>query len=188
MPAASIAPERRARIHAFCSTVDQHQLSAIDARLSAERDRLSALDDQLSTIDAGLGEVGARLCAVDDQLNAVDDRLSVVDNQPNTTADQPSTPEDGLTTPEVRSRAVTGAVVDALRAIGVRVSTAPRDPRNCAAPDAVRLWPCRRGRDGLRLWKLPLRWRHRHGTHSTSRAADEIRAAGAVGVPRSGSI
>jgi O-antigen/teichoic acid export membrane protein len=46
-------------------------------------------------------------------LSVTDDQLSVTDDQ--------SATDDQLSTPEVRRRAVTGAVVDALRGIGVRL-------------------------------------------------------------------
>ena len=58
------------------------------------------------------------MSATDQQLTASDE--SAADAQVGT-PDESATDEDRLSTPEVRRRAVTGAVVDALRGIGVRL-------------------------------------------------------------------
>ena len=96
------------------------RLSTIDDRLSAYNGRLRSVDDQLSAIDDRLSAIDDRLSAIDDRLIAFDDRRPRATEDQGGTEDQGAT-DDQLSARDVRHRAVTGAVVDVMRAIGVRV-------------------------------------------------------------------
>ena len=95
--------------------------SAFDLHLTAVDDRLSAVEGELSTVGSELGAIDDQLAAIDARLSVADDESSTADEQLKPNDNQPNGGEDELSMPEVRRRAVTGAVVDALRGIGVRL-------------------------------------------------------------------
>ena len=94
-----------------------------------------------------------------------------------------SVAEDHLSTPDVRRRAVTGAVVDALRAIGVRLVGLLGTLVTARLLTPYDFGLVAIGTTVLDFRILARRRRRRNGTHSTARAADEIRAPGAGCVP-----
>jgi O-antigen/teichoic acid export membrane protein len=82
---------------------------------------LSAVEDQLSVTDDGVSVADDQPGAADDPQGGADDRQGAADDPQGGADDRQGAADDHLSTPEVRRRAVTGAVVDALRGIGIRL-------------------------------------------------------------------
>ena len=88
-------------------------------------------------------------------------------------ADENCASDDRLTTGEVRRRAVTGAVVDALRAIGVKLVAVLGALVTARLLTPYDFGLVAIGTTVLAFGRLARRRRRRRRTHSTARAADE---------------
>jgi O-antigen/teichoic acid export membrane protein len=88
-------------------------LSSLES--DASLDEPGAVEDEPPAVEAEPAAVEDEPAAVEDEPPAVEDEPAAADD------DEPPAADDKLSTPEVRRRAVTGAVVDAMRGIGVRL-------------------------------------------------------------------